>query len=110
MSLVYKTPGLTPGRGANIFNCKYNSPPPPGLVCDVNIKDFGKCSQENNYSYHKSSPCIFLKLNKIYGWMPHFYNDSHNLPEKMPMSLKDVIKAQELKDPIEVCNNKVIYW
>ena len=96
---VYKTPGLTSGRGQNIFNCKYTSPPPPGKVCDVNIKDFKKCTQENNYSYHKSSPCVFLKLNKIYDWIPDFFNDTQNLPERMPRSLVDVISKT---DPIEV--------
>lgn len=102
-SSVYKTPGLTPGRGQNIYNCKYTSPPPPGQVCDVNIKDFHKCTQENNYSYHKSSPCVFLKLNKIYGWIPAYYNDTNTLPGLMPKSLKEIITNQSTKDPIEVC-------
>lgn len=93
---------MTPGRGANILNCKYNQPPPPGLVCDVNIKDFKTCTQENHYSYHKSSPCIFLKMNKIYGWRPDFYNETERLPEKMPKTLKEIIQQQAAKDPIEV--------
>lgn len=97
---VYKTPGLgLPGRGQNIFGCKYNMPPPPGKVCDVNIKEFRKCTQENYYSYHKSSPCIFLKLNKIYGWVPEFYNRTENLPAKMPRQLIQTINQT---DPMEV--------
>ncbi|KAG4066673.1 hypothetical protein HA402_007309 [Bradysia odoriphaga] len=96
---VYKTPGLTPGRGQNIYNCKYTSPPPPGQVCDVNIKDFEVCTQENNYSYHKSSPCVFLKLNKIYGWIPEYYNQTTALPAKMPVNLKEYIAKQ---DPLEM--------
>lgn len=99
---VYKTPGLTTGRGQNIFNCKYASPPPPGKVCDVNIKDFDKCTQENNYSYHKNSPCIFLKLNKIYGWIPSYYNDTDNLPRNMPKQLVQKIKDTKAIDQIEV--------
>lgn len=93
--VVYKTPGLTPGRGQNIYNCKYTSPPPPGQVCDVNIKDFEVCTQENNYSYHKSSPCVFLKLNKIYGWIPEYYNQSKELPSNMPLNLKEYIQKQD---------------
>lgn len=93
--VVYKTPGVTTGRGQNIFNCKYNSPPPHGKVCDVNIKDFKKCTQENNYSYHKSSPCVFVKLNRIYGWIPQFYNDTNQLPERMPRQLKQKINATD---------------
>lgn len=96
---VYKTPGVTTGRGQNIFNCKYNSPPPPGKVCDVNIKDFKKCTQENNYSYHKSSPCVFIKLNRIYGWVPEYINRTVDLPSNMPRQLKQRINET---DPTEV--------
>lgn len=98
-NIVYKTPGVTTGRGQNIFNCKYNSPPPPGKVCDVNIKDFKKCTQENNYSYHKSSPCIFIKLNRIYGWVPDYFNNTNSLPMNMPRQLKQKINET---DPQEV--------
>lgn len=96
--LVYKTPGLTPGRGQNIYNCDYNQPPPKGQVCDVDIKTWEPCTQENNYSYHKSAPCIFLKLNKIYGWIPEFYNNSANLPENMPKHLKEYINEVQNKE------------
>jgi len=99
---VYKTPGLTSGRGQNIFNCQYSSPPPPGKVCDVNIKSFQKCTHENHYSYHKNSPCIFLKLNKIYGWIPAFFNDTENMPAKMPKQLIEVIRATKARNPLEL--------
>lgn len=92
---VYKTPGLTPGRGQNIYNCDYTQPPPPGQVCDVDIKNWHPCTQENNYNYHRSAPCIFLKLNKIYGWIPEYYNRTEELPNNMPLDLKDHIKKIE---------------
>lgn len=92
---MYKTPGLTPGRGQNIYNCDYTQPPPPGQVCDVDIKNWAPCTQENNYNYHRSAPCIFLKLNKIYGWVPEYYNRSDELPEKMPRDLKEHVKQIE---------------
>lgn len=104
--LVYKTPGVTTGRGQNIFNCKYNQPPPPGKVCDVDIREFKKCTHENNYSYHKSSPCVFIKLNRIYGWVPDFYNRTDDLPRKMPKQLKQRIINET--DPVEV--NKTANW
>uniref|UniRef100_A0A1A9ZFE8 Sodium/potassium-transporting ATPase subunit beta-2 n=1 Tax=Glossina pallidipes TaxID=7398 RepID=A0A1A9ZFE8_GLOPL len=88
-------PGLTPGRGQNIYNCDYNQPPPKGQVCDVDIKAWSPCTKENNYSYHKSSPCVFLKLNKIYDWIPEYYNDSSNLPNEMPLNLKTYIGEME---------------
>lgn len=90
--IVYKTPGLTSGRAQNIFNCNYNQPPPPGSVCDVNLKSYGPCVQENNYSYHKSSPCVFINLDRISGWKPEFYNRTNELPANMPERLKQSIQ------------------
>lgn len=95
---AYKTPGSVSGRGQNIYNCDYGQEPPKGQVCDVDIKSWAPCVQENNYNYHRSAPCIFLKLNKIFDWVPHYYNDTVNLPEIMPDDLKkhiDHIKNTE---------------
>lgn len=61
----YITPGTVLGLGANINKCDYNQPPPPGKVCDVDVKNWYPCIKENRYNYHKSAPCIFLKLNKV---------------------------------------------
>lgn len=90
---VYRKPGLTPGRGQNIYNCDYDRPPTKGQVCDVDVKNWAPCVQETNFNYHKSGPCVFLKLNKIYGWVPQFYNDTRSLPPSMPKDLKAHIEA-----------------
>lgn len=63
--IVYRRPGLTPGKGQNIFNCDYLRGPRPGQVCNVDIKYFGPCTAENDFNYHKAGPCVFLKLNKV---------------------------------------------
>ncbi|CAG9121751.1 unnamed protein product [Plutella xylostella] len=89
---VYKKKGQTAGAGQNIFNCDFRNPPPHGKVCDVDIRGWEPCIDENHFSFHKSSPCIFLKLNKIYGWRPEFYNDTANLPEAMPVDLQTHIR------------------
>ncbi|KAL3317443.1 Atp1b1p [Cichlidogyrus casuarinus] len=39
-------------------------------VCKFPIDKFGDCTQKNNYGYSSNKPCILLKLNKIYGWLP----------------------------------------
>jgi len=62
---VYRKPGLTPGRGQNIYNCDYDRPPNENQVCDVDVKNWFPCTQENNFNYHKSALCIFIKLNKV---------------------------------------------
>ncbi|KAJ0181547.1 hypothetical protein K1T71_002269 [Dendrolimus kikuchii] len=89
---VYKKKGQTAGAGQNIFNCDFKHSPPPGKVCDVDIQGWSPCIQENHFSYHLFSPCIFLKLNRIYGWRPEFYNDTRHLPKEMPKDLVSHIK------------------
>ncbi|KAI5704268.1 hypothetical protein M8J76_006835 [Diaphorina citri] len=88
----YRDVTKRPGQGQNIVKCDYGVPRPPGKVCDIDMNRFGPCKKENSYSYGKGTPCIFLKLNKIFNWQPEFYNDTNKLPEKMPNDLKNDIK------------------
>lgn len=97
---VYRRPGLTPGRGQNIYNCDYDRPPGRGQVCDVDVKNWFPCTSENKFNYHHSGPCVFLKLNKVYGWKPDFYNDTVNLPNNMPEDLKNHIGTQKSINPL----------
>ncbi|CAG5048124.1 unnamed protein product [Parnassius apollo] len=47
------------------------------------------CSVEDNYGF-PHSPCFFIKLNKIYGWTPEYY-DVSELPSDMPSDLVEYI-------------------
>jgi hypothetical protein len=62
--IVYKNPGIVPGDGKNTVHCDFENYP-GDKVCYVNPKEWSYCSSENHYSYHRSAPCIFLKLNKV---------------------------------------------
>jgi sodium/potassium-transporting ATPase subunit beta len=93
---VYRIPWhLKPDRSQNFYNCDYGNEPPAGKVCNFEVNNFGSpCSQENDYNYHRQSPCVFLMLDKIPGWTPEYYNASE-LPEKMPQDLQNHIKEME---------------
>ncbi|KFB35476.1 AGAP009595-PA-like protein [Anopheles sinensis] len=80
----------------NRVDCSFKNPPPEGKVCKVPLDELGRCTKENQYSFKAKKPCIFLKLNKIFNWVPDVYNTSTNLPEKMPQDLKDHIKTKEV--------------
>ncbi|XP_058167699.1 sodium/potassium-transporting ATPase subunit beta-2 isoform X2 [Anopheles ziemanni] len=80
----------------NRVDCSFKNPPPEGKVCKVPLDELGRCTKENQYSFKAKKPCIFLKLNKIFNWVPDVYNTSTNLPEKMPQDLKEHIKAKEV--------------
>lgn len=74
--------------------------PKDGEVCrvDVSKNKFGSCTRDNHYGYTKGSPCIFLKLNRIYGWMPEYYSADEMLPQKMPEHLQDYMKYYHEKN------------
>jgi sodium/potassium-transporting ATPase subunit beta len=65
----------------------------PNELCRLDSTKFGAhCSKDNKFGYDKGKPCIFIKLNKIYGWEPPTYERLDELPEDMPQYLKDEIK------------------
>lgn len=83
----------------NQMVCNYDSGPTAGKVCSVDVKqNMGPCAHNSGYQYNQSKPCVFLKLNKIYGWHPEFY-DISNLPTEMPQNLKDNIRRSVGEKP-----------
>ncbi|XP_018899561.2 sodium/potassium-transporting ATPase subunit beta-2 [Bemisia tabaci] len=93
----YRDPQSLPGGVTNQVICDYEKGPSRGKVCDVDMSRFGPCTSETGYGFPQSKPCIFIKLNRIYGWVPDFYNDSRDLPRDMPESLKKHIRT--ITDP-----------
>jgi sodium/potassium-transporting ATPase subunit beta len=81
------------GGSHNQKICDFTTPPNAGQACKLDMSTFGKCGTSDSYGYNNSAPCIFLKLNRIYGWQPEYFNDPAGLPEDMPESLKDHIKS-----------------
>lgn len=81
-----------------IGGCDQGKPPPPdsGKVCDVQVDNWYPCISSAQYNYNSSEggPCIFLKLNKIFGWEPAYYNRS-TIPDHMPEDLQNYIRKNE---------------
>lgn len=88
----YYTPGKIAKGNVPIKRCSYGEPPALGQVCDVNVRLWEECSPEQYFNFHRNSPCIFLKLNRIFGWVPQYYNDPNDLPDDMPKELKEHIR------------------
>nr|CAD7588162.1 unnamed protein product [Timema genevievae] len=89
---VYLNSSKLPGRGRNQKYCDYNTTLQAGQTCAVPVNNWGPCSNKAGYSYNRSSPCIFIKLNRIFDWVPEYYTDVDDLPKDMPDDLVDVIK------------------
>ncbi|XP_041988740.1 sodium/potassium-transporting ATPase subunit beta-2-like isoform X2 [Aricia agestis] len=62
-------------------------------VCDVPVDAFNPCTAARQYNYEEGGPCVFLKLNKIFNWIPAPYNTTEDLPATMPEDLKQHIKG-----------------
>lgn len=66
-----------------------------GFVCLPELESFGSCSKDNDYGYSNSAPCIFIKLNRIYGWKPDCYNDIDEIKSGNIGMPEDLIKYIE---------------
>ncbi|XP_076232639.1 sodium/potassium-transporting ATPase subunit beta-2-like [Calliopsis andreniformis] len=84
---------LLPNGGRNQQICNYETPVKPGHVCAVEVNNWGPCSPDQQYGFNNSAPCVFIKLNRIYGWEPEYYNDTKSLPSEMPATLVQHIKS-----------------
>ncbi|XP_058449155.1 sodium/potassium-transporting ATPase subunit beta-1-like [Malaya genurostris] len=80
-------------EGSNMMQCKFGEQVPEGKACIFDIDKLGPCSPLNRYGYNDSQPCIVLKLNRIYGWVPDYYDNVDELPENMPQDLVEYIKS-----------------
>lgn len=106
---AYKRDGKKAVAGQNSHTCDFQLPPPAaGKVCDVDISSLSPCVESNLFAYDRSTPCIFLKLNKIFGWKPNFYNSSDHLPKAMPKLLTDHIQNVTAYDKNYV--SKIVFF
>jgi len=62
----------------------------------TNLKECAK----DGYGYQAGKPCIFLKLNKIYGLVHEYYNKTDELPDYFPANLKTVVEGQTNKNQV----------
>ncbi|KAK9869466.1 hypothetical protein WA026_003221 [Henosepilachna vigintioctopunctata] len=81
-------PYLQNTTGKNMIPCDYTRSPTDGQVCIVDTTLFSHCSPENNYGYNTPSPCVFLKLNRIWGWEPKYYTEAtEDMPEQLVIAI-----------------------
>ncbi|CAF0831941.1 unnamed protein product [Didymodactylos carnosus] len=51
------------------------------------------CIKEKNFEYDRGHPCVLLKLNKIYDWVPITYENVAEVPENLK-SIWDVAMSE----------------
>ncbi|XP_055382105.1 sodium/potassium-transporting ATPase subunit beta-1 [Condylostylus longicornis] len=97
----YKNKTHLPNGGLNQQHCDFNTKVAEGKSCSVDIDNFGPCSPKQHYGYKNQKPCVFLKLNKIYGWEPSYY-DAADLPSEMSKDLAEHIKSLPLSQQKQI--------
>lgn len=78
-------------------DCDYGIEAPKDKPCRF-IVNLQQCTPQNSYGFKENKPCIFLKLNKIFGWTPVSYTEEAIRENKMEM-------PEELKTAILNLNN-----
>ncbi|KAJ8920631.1 hypothetical protein NQ315_004770 [Exocentrus adspersus] len=81
--------------GTNAVHCDFNSKLGPDKVCVASVEQLGKCNPDRLYGYNTASPCIFLKLNRIYGWEPQFYTSPvEGMPPDLTNHILNITEAE----------------
>lgn len=71
---------------AHCVNQPYRFDPLRPCIVDLNM--IGPCCIDNAFGYDSDSPCVLLKMNKIYGW----------LPDPVPFSSGVIVKCEGMTD------------
>ncbi|KAH8292508.1 hypothetical protein KR054_011172, partial [Drosophila jambulina] len=59
---------------------------------DNAIDFFSDFNADELWGYNTGKPCIFVRLNRVYGFKPETYDTPEELPKAAPSELKDVIR------------------
>jgi sodium/potassium-transporting ATPase subunit beta len=93
-----------PMKNSDIVECNFNQPPGPGQICQVNVEELfqGSCKNETEYGFKSGTPCMAVKINKIYDWKPEPYQNWTDLKDAgAPKWLVDYVKEKhEIQDPM----------
>ncbi|XP_066147158.1 sodium/potassium-transporting ATPase subunit beta-1 [Euwallacea fornicatus] len=83
--------------GERFVPCDFDKTPPEGKVCVTDLSNLGNCNAGRDYGYNSLSPCIFLKLNRIFGWEPDYYTSPvSGMPEELELHINSTREKNEL--------------
>jgi len=88
----YKNESYASSFGTHAVECGplgVNSPGEGGM-CKINPDELfqDRCKNETGYGFKEGKPCIMIKLNKIYNWIPEPYETVEDMPDNIPATVK----------------------
>ncbi|XP_067143323.1 sodium/potassium-transporting ATPase subunit beta [Centruroides vittatus] len=73
----------------NVSSCSIDQGPGDDKTCYFSIDKINdKCSTSSGYGYPARTPCVLIKLNRIYNWVPEPYKNASDLPSGIPEDIK----------------------
>ncbi|PAA51571.1 hypothetical protein BOX15_Mlig027205g2 [Macrostomum lignano] len=67
-------------RDVNIVDCNIETQergsPDPNDPCRFELSWLDPCSKQGFFGYPRGSPCVLLKLNRVFGWVPDIISNS----------------------------------
>ncbi|EZA51909.1 Sodium/potassium-transporting ATPase subunit beta-1 [Ooceraea biroi] len=61
--------------------------------CFFDIESLGVCGKPPYGYTYPTQPCVLIKFNKRFDWVPVHYNKSSQLPENMPHTLQESVRS-----------------
>ncbi|KAH7987800.1 hypothetical protein HPB52_025332 [Rhipicephalus sanguineus] len=77
--------------GEHLRTCSFEQPidPKENKACRFALENIASnCSSAQQFGYEYGQPCVLLKLNRIFGWVPEPY-DNGSYPQKLPDNVKN---------------------
>jgi len=95
---------LKPYKNATIVDqmadCNYNSTYLVGnKACKVPLPVLTNCTEESSYGFATGNPCVFLKMNKMFDWVPKPYS-YNEISEGVTAEKKEINMPEDLKQNI----------
>jgi len=87
----FLNPYYNSGNG-DLSDCDYGIEAPKDKPCRFPVK-LQSCSPQSSFGFKDNKPCVFLKMNKIFGWTPEPYTkeaiekNEMEMPEDLKMAI-----------------------
>nr|XP_012235554.1 PREDICTED: sodium/potassium-transporting ATPase subunit beta-1-like isoform X2 [Linepithema humile] len=77
-----------------VAECSDKTPIIPSVKpCFFDVESLGVCGKPPYGYTNPLQPCVLIKFNKRFNWVPIHYNKSSQLPEDMPHTLQDAVQS-----------------